>query len=238
MREILTDKKSTPAEYALPRWEGSLLPLALEWHTSGRNSASKCRVLLENGTSMVLYEAEIRRFSIREGCRLEGEAYTELMQALCKRTRGKALSLLKQKDWTEQEMRAKLWQYAGVEAVAEDAISYLYHWHYLNDESYISRYLFQNRERKSARRIAWELEQKGLPREQIQRVMDQDGQDGQEEAAARMLYEKYCRTRGGEDAALQQKAAAYLRRQGFSWEVVSAVIRAKDRGAGEEILPS
>lgn len=219
-------------ELALPQWEGNLLPIGIEPYSAGRDSSRKVKVWLEDGSMLVLYRTEIRRWNIRENILLEGSSYTGLMQALCKRARAKSLSLLKDRDRTEQDIRTKLQQYAYPDAVIEDAIAYLYHYHYLDDERYISQYLFQNRERKSTRQIVQELRQKGISEEQIQKALEQEEEENQEEnkeeMAARMLYEKYCRRRCVEDLPHKQKAAVYLMNRGFSWDLVHAIVFTKE----------
>lgn len=215
-------------ELALPQWEGSLLPTVIEPCSARQDSSRKVKVWLEDGSMLLLYRTEIRRWNIRENIPLEGSSYTELMQALCKRARAKSLSLLKDRDRTEQDMRTRLQQYAYPDAVIEDAIAYLYHYHYLDDERYLSQYLFQNRERKSTRQIVQELRRKGLSEERIRQALEQEEAENQEEnkeeAAARMLYEKYCRRRRVEAFADKQKVVAYLMNRGFSWELVHAVV--------------
>lgn len=219
-------------ELALPQWEGRLLPIGIEPYSGGKDSSRKVKVWLEDGSMLLLYRTEIRRWNIRENTPLEGSSYTGLMQALCRRARAKSLSLLKDRDRTEQDMRTRLLQYAYPDGVIEDAIAYLYYYHYLDDERYLSQYLFQNRERKSTRQIVQELRRKGLSEERIRQALEREEAENPEEnkeaAAARRLYEKYCRRRTVETFSEKQKAAAYLMNRGFSWELVQAVVFAEE----------
>lgn len=206
-------------ELPLPYLEGRLFPVCIESFASSR----KVKVELEDGSYMILYPSEIRTFQIQENCSIEGEDYTELMQILCKRARDKAMFLLKDRDRTEQDIRIRLRQNGFLENVIEDAILYLYHYHYLDDERYVSQYIFQNRERKSTRQIVQELKQKGISEDLIESYLESE-EENQEEQVARKVYEKYCKRKPVNDFKSKQKAASYLMSKGFTWETISAIV--------------
>lgn len=229
-------------ELPLPCWEGSLVPVCIETSAekssySKTRSASKRKVHFEDGSVILLYPSEIRQFQLKEkiegGSLLEGDEYIEFMRALCKRARAKAMSLLKDRDRTEADIRSRLIQNGFPEQVIEDAISYLYHYHYLDDTRFITQYLFQNRGRKSTKQIVQELKNKGISDEQIEVALEsendgsqaEDGlEENKEEQAARMLYEKYCRRKPVHDLKDRQKVASYLMGKGFSWDTVRTIV--------------
>ncbi len=234
-------------ELSLPYWEGSMVPIRIEpfverSYSSSQKSiykkncqSSKFKLWLEDGTFICVYISEIREFQLKEkieaNCPIEGDEYSLFMQVLCKRARVKAMSLLKDRDRTEGDIRSRLSQNGFPEQVIEDSILYLYHYHYLDDTRFISQYLFQNRGRKSTKQIVQELKQKGISNDNIEQALQLesefaqiDNSENKEEKAAKMLYEKYCRRKPVEDKKSQQKAAAYLMGKGFSWETVRLVV--------------
>ena len=217
-------------ELPLPCWEGSMLPVRIEPISGKSHACGNRKIWLEDGSMFFLYASDIHKWNICENCILEGFEYTELMQTLCKRARAKAMELLKDRDRTEQDIRSRLCQKGYPEKVVEEAIAYLYHYHYLDDERYIAQYVFHNRRRKSTRQIVQELRQKGLPEDLIAQGIDGEAneEENKEAAAARMLYEKYSRRKSVDDFQGKQKAMAYLMNKGFSWDTVRAIVMIED----------
>lgn len=246
-KQFKEPSKNSFQELPLPNWEGRLLPVRIESFSEDVNSSvckksrssNKMKVWFGDNTFMLLYSSEIRQFHLKEKVQhndlLEGEEYTEFMQALCKRARAKAMSLLKDRDRTEYDIRMRLSKNGFPENVLEDTISYLYHYHYLDDTRYVSQYLFQNRERKSTRQIVQDLKQRGMSDEMIEQALERENEvvqvsdnrgenNNKEEKAARILYEKYCRRKPVNDLKSRQKAASYLMNKGFSWETIRLIV--------------
>lgn len=201
---------STPKDPpAYPQCQGSLLPVRIE-----PINQQKKRVYLDDGTVLHLYNGEIRQFEIAENCVLEGEAYTELMQKLCKRARARALHLLKNADRPGTELSQKLRAGGYPEAAIADAMAYLDYYRYIDDEGYIQRYIAAHAGTKSRQQIMYALRRKGLDGALIEQYLEQE-EHSEVDAALRLLV-KYCRSKDAADGGVRQKAYGYLMRRGFS----------------------
>ena len=183
----------------------------------------RSKVILEDDFTLVLYRGEIKRFGIEEGKPLSEETYQEILQeVLLKRARERVLFLLKSSDKTEQELRRKL-KDGGYPAEAVDyAINFVKEHRFINDQDYGRRYVEFNSERKSERQIQYELQKKGLDKEVIQDILNEQPVD---EEAQIQAYIKKKRLKSEEmDFKERHKVMAALGRKGFSYEAISRVL--------------
>ncbi len=200
-----------------PVWEGSLLPVQIE-----PLNKQKKRVFLDDGTILHLYNGEIRRFQLSVDTVLEGTAYTELMQCLCKRARSRALHLLQAADRPTTEILEKLRQGGYPEAVAEDALAYLDYYGYTDDTRYIQNYIESHQKTQSRAQIRQTLCRKGLDSAQIDALLPEE-HDAERELLMR-LTEKYCRGRDLSDEKEYRRLVARLMRRGFGYVAIKDAI--------------
>lgn len=213
--------QKTPPPY--PVCTGSLLPVRIE-----PLDRQKKKVFLEDGTVLHLYNSEIRTFELQEYTILEGDAYTELMQRLCKRARARAMHLLKNADRPSTEIARKLQTNGYPEEAIADAVAYLLHYGYIDDTAYIQRYFAANKNKKSRQQIRFDLLRKGLDTELVDDSLAEEESDSDTEAAL-LLLQKYCRNKDAADPAVRQKAFAYLMRRGFSMSDIQHVYEEYDK---------
>ena len=95
--------------------------------------------------------------------------YQEQQQA-----RRKALRLLEHMDRTERGLTDRLRQAGFSEEAAEDAVSYVREFGYINDERYAFNYIMYRIHDKSRQKIFQELQQKGVDRQTIQSEPDRE----------------------------------------------------------------
>ena len=88
----------------------------------------------------------------------DGEAIPEEFRE----ARNKGLYYLQFSGKTENEMRKKLAEQELSPASVEDAILFLKHYRYLDDEDYARRYVEKNGHKKSIRQMKFDLRQKGV----------------------------------------------------------------------------
>lgn len=184
----------------------------------------KCKVFLEGDFAFVLYKSEAARFHIEEGNDLPAKTYEMIEEEiLLKRARDRALYLLQSQGRTQAEMIKKLKDDGYSQSVTERVLSFLQEYHFIDDNAYTENYIHVNKGRKSKRQITYELQQKGVDRDQIRRMLEENPVD--EEETVRALLKKKTGGRIPEDKKEIQKLAAFLGRKGFSFEVISRVLR-------------
>lgn len=177
----------------------------------------KKRVMLDDGTSLPLYNSEIRKFQLEEGMELPDELYAEILQTvLLKRGRLRLLNLLKTKDYTEKQLREKLRMSYYPEEVIEDAIAYVISYHYVDDYRYARQYA-QSREASMSRRLLEnKLREKGIS-EDIRRKVMEEFPDDELSVLDRLIRKKNIDF-SGISREERQKIYAYFMRKGFSCE--------------------
>ena len=184
----------------------------------------KCKVFLEGDFAFVLYKSEAARFHIEEGNDLPAKTYEMIEEEiLLKRARDRALYLLQSQGRTQAEMIKKLKVDGYSQSVTERVLSFLQEYHFIDDNAYTENYIHVNKGRKSKRQITYELQQKGVDRDQIRQMLEENPVD--EEETVRALLKKKTGGRIPEDKKEIQKLAAFLGRKGFSFEVISRVLR-------------
>ena len=184
----------------------------------------KCKVFLEGDFAFVLYKSEAARFHIEEGNDLPAKTYEMIEEEiLLKRARDRALYLLQSQGRTQAEMIKKLKDDGYSQSVTERVLSFLQEYHFIDDNAYTENYIQVNKGRKSKRQITYELQQKGVDRDQIRQMLEENPVD--EEETVRALLKKKTGGRIPEDKKEIQKLAAFLGRKGFSFEVISRVLR-------------
>lgn len=183
----------------------------------------RSKVILDEDFTLVLYRGDIKRFKIEEGKLFSEEAYEELLhEVLFKRARERVLFLLKSSDKTEQELIRKLKDGGYPKEAIDYAIGFLKEHRFINDENYGRRYVEYNSGRKSEKQIRYELQRKGLDKEVIRDILEEQPVD--EESQIKAYIRKKCRNPEEMDRKDRSKVIASLARKGFSYEAITRVL--------------
>lgn len=183
----------------------------------------RSKVILDEDFTLVLYRGDIKRFKIEKGKLFSEEAYEELLhEVLFKRARERVLFLLKSSDKTEQELIRKLKDGGYPKEAIDYAIGFLKEHRFINDENYGRRYVEYNSGRKSEKQIRYELQRKGLDKEVIRDILEEQPVD--EESQIKAYIRKKCRNPEEMDRKDRSKVIASLARKGFSYEAVTRVL--------------
>ena len=197
-----------------------ILVLSEEAMTKG-----KIRVRLDTGLTCILYRSEQRQMNAYEGSSLTREQYEILVhEILGKRATKRAMHLLEKMDRTEYKLREKLSEGGYPDEAIEDAIGYVKRYHYLDDERYARNYVFLAQDRKSRKKLSIELYQRGIKKELIDRILEEE-YDADEKKQICQLLEK----RGFDPKTCsekeRQKLYQFLLRRGFQSSDICKVMR-------------
>ena len=111
------------------------------------------------------------------------------------------------------EMRKKAGGTGVSPASVEDAVLFLKHYRYLDDEDYARRYVEKNDHKKSIRQMKFDLRQKGVSDDLVEMVFEDMEVD--ESAQILGLLRKKNYDPEEPDPAKRQKIYAFLARKGF-----------------------
>lgn len=177
----------------------------------------KVNVYVNDEFAFLLYRNDIKKYGLEENMILEQSLYEQILEeTLTRRAKQKAMALLKRMDRTEQELRLKLKQTKYPEVSIETAIDYVKSYHYIDDRRYVENYIRYKKGTKSIRIIEMELKQKGIDKELIREVCEEESVCDDE--ALKKAIRKKVKNWEELDYVERRKVFAYLYRKGFKEE--------------------
>ena len=185
---------------------------------------AKYKVYIDGEYAFILYKKELSRYHIAAGQELEEGVWQKIRtEVIGKRAKLRALHLLNDMGRTEAQLRQKLERDGYTTDVAEEAVSYVKSFGYINDENYARIYIDSRKNRKSRKEIFANLLQKGIDREVVDRVFEEcyEGEDARK-AIAQILKKKHYDPETA-DRKETQKILGYLSRKGFGYEDIFSV---------------
>ena len=197
-----------------------ILVLSEEAMTKG-----KCRVRMDTGLTCILYRSEQRQINAYEGSSLTREQYEILVhEILGKRATKRAMHLLEKMDRTEYKLREKLSEGGYPDEAIEDAIGYVKRYHYLDDERYARNYVFLAQDRKSRKKLSIELYQRGIKKELIDRILEEEYEADEEKQICQLLEKRGYDPKTCSEKE-RQKLYQFLLRRGFQSSDICKVMR-------------
>ena len=163
-----------------------------------------------------LYAKEADAWGVREGAELSDAKWQELCEeVLKKRVIRRAMYRLQQMDRTEAQLRRKLADGHYPEELIDAAVAYVESWHYIDDFRYACTYIRSRQSEKSRIQIKMALVQRGVPADLIDRALEEEYEDNEEELIARLLEKKHYDPEQM-DRKEKYKIYQFLARKGFS----------------------
>lgn len=182
-------------------------------------SKTKCKLIFEDFSAIVLYKKDLKRYSLLEGTEVSDKQMKLLMEEILPyRAKSRCMKLLQSKDYTETEIRGKLHTDGYPETVIEIAVAYLYSFHYLDDARYAEAYYRSRCLKKSRKQIIIELQQKGINKELIFDTLERVCSDAPEEDELQCISKLLIKKKYSDceaDLTEREKMKAYLFHKGF-----------------------
>ena len=195
-------------------------------------SKTKFKVYLDGQFAFTLYKGELFRYRIQEDGELSEEVYQEIREkVVLKRAKLRAMHLLNDMDRTESQLRTKLLNGDYPADIVDEAIAYVKSFGYINDESYIRRFIESKKNSKSKKEIYALLMKKGVDMEQVQEILSEyySAEDSLN-AIRDLLRKKRYDPKSATDQEMR-KIYGYLARKGFGYEDIRQVIQVCDWNA-------
>ena len=189
---------------------------------------SRSRIWIDGEPAFVLYKGELHLYHLAEQREITREDYDRIMtEILPKRAKLRAMNLLKNKDYTEEELRRKLINGEYPEKIIIQALEYVASYGYLDDLKYAEAYISDNEKRKSPKMIENNLLKKGIRKDVIEKAWDRWRAKGGETDEREMIEELLRKRRyDPKNAELKEKQRTYafLLRKGFSADLIMDVL--------------
>ena len=149
----------------------------------------------------------------------DGEAIPEEFRE----ARNKGLYYLQFSGKTENEMRKKLAEQEFSPASVEDAILFLKHYRYLDDDDYARRYVEKNGHKKSIRQMKFDLPPTGARDDRRELIFEHRAGDASAHILGLLRKKNYDPEEP--DPAKRQKIYAFLARKGFSYDAINSAMK-------------
>jgi recX family len=183
----------------------------------------KSKVLTDEDFAFSLYRGEVKKMELEVGRELTDDFLkTELYPLLIRRSRERLLYLLKQRDYTEEELRRKFREGFYPEEIAELALDYGRSLRYVDDRRVAETYIRTRSGEKSARYLKTALLNRGFDKELIEELLEAEAPD----EGAQICRELKKRGYSPElDAKAEQRIYAALLRKGYTYGAIRDAIR-------------
>jgi len=110
--------------------------------------------------------------------------------------------------------------------IIDGTIGWLEEYSLINDEEFAKEYIVSKSKKYGSNRIKIELSRKGLDEEVINDIINEEIDYDSEYATALECAKKKVKAYKGEQRdAIYRKLAAYLQRRGFSYDIISRILR-------------
>ena len=183
----------------------------------------RSKIYVDNELLCALYKGELIRMHIKVDNELSEETLTEIYSILYKRARERSFCILKNRDYTEYEMRSKLRRGYYPEEIIDRVINRLKEYGYIDDERFTDNYIEAYINRESKRLIKMKLFSKGISEELIKNKLSLYNMD-----SSKILQDKYSKLiseMADCDDKTKSKLMSRLLRRGFSFEDINRAIK-------------
>ncbi len=185
--------------------------------------AKKSKVLTDEDFAFSLYRGEIKKMALKVGQELTADfLQTELYPVLLRRSRERLLYLLKQRDYTEAELRKKFREGDYPDEIAELALDYGRKFHYVDDRRVAESYIRLHSGEKSVRYLKTALFKRGLARELVEELLAEEAPDEAAQICRELRRRRYTE---GLETKERQKIFAALLRKGYSYGAIRDAVR-------------
>ncbi len=186
------------------------------------------KITLEDNSSILLYNNELKKYKIEEGNYIDEETYRTIIKVLKSRAKERALYLIKNSDKTEKMIRDKLKMSYYPNEVIDYVVDYLKSYNFIDDKRYCRSYIIAKSKSKSMYHITMELKNKGIDKELIKEVLEEANEtndDAVTSITAEHAIKKLLKARKFEqkytDSKEKYKILMYILSKGFSYDDIN-----------------
>lgn len=143
-----------------------------------------------------------------------------------KKANNYAMMLLSYRPRSQKEIKDKMKQKGYDSEVIDKTLQLLKEYNYINDEDFAKEYIKLKSKKYGSKRIKIELSRKGIKEEIINDVLHEEiDYDSEYNIALEHAEKKIRAYKGDERDAVYRKLGSYLQRRGFSYDIVSKILR-------------
>ncbi len=185
--------------------------------------SKRCKIYIDEQLAFALYKGEIRKLKIKVDSELSEEDYRYIIEdLLLKRAKSRSMYIIGRTEKSEAELIKKLKESFYPECVIEQTIDFLKEYKLIDDERYAREYYRYKSSGKSRKVIKLELLRKGIDKETISEVLEENDND-ESELIKKLITKKKVDLSVATREEIS-KLYSFLLRKGFDYEDVTSVI--------------
>jgi len=135
---------------------------------------NKSKVFINENFAFVLHNSELKKYSISENMEISEDIYNQIIEKVLKpRVKNRALYIIERNSKTEYEIREKLRKNEYTELLIDYAVEYLKSYKYIDDETYVKRYIEVRNNKYSINKLMYDLIKKGISKDLIKQCIEE-----------------------------------------------------------------
>ncbi len=192
-----------------------------------KRNINRVSIYINDEFALGVHRNIIYKFNIEEGKVIDQEYFDKIIKSEeQKKANDYAVKLLSYRPRSRKEIEDKMKQKGYDFEIINKTLDWLKAYDLINDEDFAKEYVLAKAKKYGSKRIKLELSRKGVDEEIIQSILEEKiGSDTEYNIALESAKKKMKAYQGQERNAIYRKLAGYLQRRGFSYDIISKVLR-------------
>lgn len=192
-----------------------------------KRNINRVSIYINDKFALGVHRNIIYKFNIEEGKVIDQEYFDKIIKSEeQKKANDYAVKLLSYRPRSRKEIEDKMKQKGYDFEIIDKTLNWLKDYNLINDEDFAKEYVLSKAKKYGSKRIKLELSRKGVDEEIIQTILEEEiGDDTEYNIALESAKKKIKAYQGQERNAIYRKLAGYLQRRGFSYDIISKVLR-------------
>ncbi len=188
--------------------------------------ADRRSIFVDGQFAVGAHQDVVATLNLRVGQRFDADQLAEVIgKETARKAMESALRLISYRDRSEAEIRRRLSGNDFAEDVVDEVVVRLTNMGLLNDETFSRNWVKSRTAAKpmGRRRLAWELQSKGVSADTVEQALDGLDEQTEEELALDLARNRAAKS-DVRDPKFRDKTASFLMRRGFNWNTIARVL--------------
>lgn len=192
-----------------------------------RRNNNRVSIYINDKFALGTHRDIIYKFHIEEGKIIDKDFFEGIIKSEeQKKANDYAVNLLSYRPRSQKEIEDKMKQKGYDREVIDEAIKWLIGYNLINDKDFAKEYILSKSKKYGSKRMKIELSRKGVDEEIINEIINEEiDYDKEYSIALECAKKKLKAYEGDERNTIYRKLASYLQRRGFSYDIISKILR-------------
>lgn len=192
-----------------------------------RRNNNRISIYINDKYAFGVHRKIVDKFNIEEGKIIDRDYIEKVIGAEeQKKANEYSVKLLSYRPRSQKEIEDKMQQKGYDSHVINGTLQWLKEYGLINDEDFAKEYIMSRSKKYGSNRIRIELSRKGVDEDIIKGILDEKiDYDGEYSTALEHAKKKIKSYKGEGRDAVYRKLGSYLKRRGFSYDIISKILR-------------